>query len=137
MGEVREQITLMNGGDVISAGRGYLPEQEVRQMTAEVLVDTGSMRLVMDDETCKRLGLGIVKESMATLAGGVRQACKLTEPVMVRWKDRFSSLSAVVLPGKEEILLGVLPLEEMDLIVDPVHQRLTGAHGEEWAHYIR
>ena len=137
MGEVREQITLMNGGDVISAGRGYLPEQEVRQMTAEVLVDTGSMRLVMDDETCKRLGLGIVKESMATLAGGVRQACKLTEPVMVRWKDRFSSLSAVVLPGKEEILLGVLPLEEMDLIVDPVHQRLAGAHGEEWAHYIR
>ena len=80
MGEVREQITLMNGGDVISAGRGYLPEQEVRQMTAEVLVDTGSMRLVMDDETCKRLGLGIVKKSMATLAGGVRQTCKRDSP---------------------------------------------------------
>ena len=68
-------------------------------------MDTGSMRLVMDEEMCKRLGLGILKESMAALAGGVRQARKLTEPVMSRWKDRFSGLSAVVLPGKEAILL--------------------------------
>ena len=31
----------------------------------------------------------------------------------------------------------VLPLEEMDLIADPVHRRLTGAHSEEWVRYIR
>ena len=116
-GEVREQIILMNSGDVTNAKRGIIQEAGIRTITVEALVDTGAMRLVM----------GIVKESMAAL----------TEPVMIRWKDRFSSLSAVALPGKEAILLGVLPLEEMDLIVDPVYQRLTGVHGEEWAHYIR
>ena len=42
MGEVTETITLMNGGDIISAERGYMPEMEVRQMTVESLVDTGA-----------------------------------------------------------------------------------------------
>ena len=142
MGEVTETITLMNGGDIISAERGYMPEMEVRQMTVEALVDTGAMRLVIGEETCKRLGLGIMKESMATLAGGARQACKITEPVMIRWKDRFSSVHALVLPnresgGTEEILLGVIPLEDMDLRVNPIAGCLEGAHGEEWVHYVR
>jgi hypothetical protein len=34
-------------------------------------------------------------------------------------------------PGAEEVLLGAIPLEDLDLIVDPVRQELTGAHGEE------
>jgi hypothetical protein len=27
--------------------------------------------------------------------------------------------------------LGVIPLEDMDLVVDPVKQELAGAHGDE------
>jgi clan AA aspartic protease len=137
MGEVREKITLVNLKDTFRLNDGLIDTQQVRQMTVEALVDTGAMRLVMGEELCKHLGLGIVQESMATLAGGTRQACKLTEPVIIRWKDRFSSLSAVVLPGKEEILLGVLPLEDMDVRVNPVDARLEGVHGDEWVHYIR
>jgi hypothetical protein len=30
-----------------------------------------------------------------------------------------------VLPGADEILLGVIPLEEMDVIIDPVTQKLA------------
>jgi hypothetical protein len=36
-----------------------------------------------------------------------------------------------VLPGAEEVLLGAIPLEDMDLIVNPARQELTGAHGDE------
>jgi hypothetical protein len=35
------------------------------------------------------------------------------------------------------VLLGVYPLEEMDLMVDVVNQRLVGAHGDEWMRYVR
>jgi hypothetical protein len=36
-----------------------------------------------------------------------------------------------VLPGTDEVLLGAIPLEDMDLIVDPKNQKLVGAHGDE------
>jgi hypothetical protein len=42
----------------------------------------------------------------------------------------FASVNAVVMPeGKP--LLGVIPLEFMDLIVDPTRQELVGANGDE------
>jgi predicted aspartyl protease len=137
MGEVREQITLVNAGDLAEEGRMRRKETEVRRITVDAVVDTGTWKLVMGEKTCERLGLAIVKESMATLAGGTRQPCKITEPVTIRWKDRFTSSHAMVLPGKEEILLGVIPLEDMDLRVNPVSACLEGVHGEEWVNYVR
>jgi hypothetical protein len=37
----------------------------------------------------------------------------------------------LVVSGDGKILLGAIPLEDMDLMVDPVRQELTGAHGDE------
>jgi hypothetical protein len=39
-------------------------------------------------------------------------------------------MSAVVVKDASEFLLGVLPLEGMDLMVDTVNHRLIGAHGD-------
>jgi hypothetical protein len=50
--------------------------------------------------------------------------------VVVRWKDREAACEAVVLPGESEILLGVYPLEGMDLMVHPQCQEVVGAHGD-------
>jgi hypothetical protein len=36
-----------------------------------------------------------------------------------------------VVPDAEEVLLGAIPLEDMDLIVYPARQELIGAHGDE------
>jgi hypothetical protein len=36
-----------------------------------------------------------------------------------------------VIPGAEKALLGLIPLEAMDLIIDPKQQIVTGAHGNE------
>jgi hypothetical protein len=43
----------------------------------------------------------------------------------------------MVLPGQKEILLGVIPLEDMDLRVNPVECCLEGIHGDDWVHYVR
>jgi predicted aspartyl protease len=137
MGEVKEKITLRNVADLVRAGDKHITEQEIRQITIKAVVDTGTMSLVMGEETCKRLGLIIEKESAVFLAGGVKQSCKVTGPVEIRWKDRDTACKAIVLSGKEEILLGCIPLEDMDLIVNPVERCLAGAHGDEWIRYVR
>jgi hypothetical protein len=40
-------------------------------------------------------------------------------------------LPALVVEDATEILLGVLPLEGLDLMVDPVNQKLVGVHGDQ------
>ncbi|MDR2418410.1 MAG: hypothetical protein LBD79_05100 [Treponema sp.] len=54
----------------------------------------------------------------------------------IQWKDRSIILPAVVVPNTKEILLGALPLEAMDVMVDPVHEQLVGVHGDQPLHVI-
>ena len=131
MGEVYTKITIKNGADLVLARNGHITEQNIRSVTVTALVDTGAMTLVMGEKLRKELGLNIVGTRIATLAGGSKTYCSVTEPVQIFWKERSSSVQAWVLPGEEDVLLGVIPLEEMDLIVDPGKRELVGAHGDE------
>lgn len=131
MGMVYAEITLKNAGDVSIAERGLMREPDVRQTTLKAMVDTGSMTLVINEEVRQQLGLAVTGLRRATLANDVRETVKIVEPVEVHWKDRSMTCRPLVASGSGDILLGAIPLEDMDLMVDPVRQELTGAHGEE------
>jgi len=135
MGMVNTEITLKNIQDEIKANIGYLKPEEVRIATVTAVVDTGSMNLVITEELYQKLGLKTIEERTAHLANGQRVLCKKTDAVEIHWKDRYTILPTLVIPGAEKILLGVLPLEAMDLMVNPVTQEVVGAHGEEEEHY--
>ncbi|MDR3147170.1 MAG: aspartyl protease family protein [Treponema sp.] len=130
MGEVRTEITLVNIRDAGNAQSGFIPESEIRRLTVNAMVDAGAWTLVINEETREKLGLNVKKTGEATVAGGGKIPGGVTEPVMVCWKDRETPCQAVVLPGESEVLLGALPLEGMDLIVHPLRQEVTGAHGD-------
>ncbi|MDR1868959.1 MAG: retroviral-like aspartic protease family protein [Treponema sp.] len=129
MGNVFAELTLKNGGDLIRLNDGHISDKDVRSVTVNAVVDTGAVTLIINDDVCQKLGLAIEGTRTATLADGNKVNCKVTEPVRICWKDRDVSCQAVVIP-KGEILLGVIPLEFMDLIVDPVAEQLVGAHGD-------
>jgi clan AA aspartic protease len=131
MGTVYAELILKNAVDVGSAWRGYITEKEVHQVAVRALVDTGAGTLVIGDDICQKLGLSIKGLRGVTLAGGEHVVGKITEPVEIHWNERFSTFLALVLPGEHEVLLGAIPLEDMDLIVDPKRQELIGAHGDE------
>jgi len=130
MGNVFAEITVKNAFDVGCVHAGQMPENNVRTVTLTALVDTGATTLVINEDIFNQLGLSVVETRYINLAGGARMKCKITSPVDIHWKDRYASASAVVLPEGRP-LLGVIPLEFMDLIVDPVRQELVGANGDE------
>jgi clan AA aspartic protease len=136
MGFFKEEITLTNAGDLAKARAGFISESEVHSITIDAMPDTGAWTLVINDATRKKLGLDIVETSESTLADGKTDTYDITEGVTIRWKNRSTILPAVVVPDAKDILLGTLPLEAMDLIVDPVRQRLTGAHGDKPLHIL-
>jgi predicted aspartyl protease len=131
MGTVYAQITLKNAFDVGKVERGYIKPQEVRQTTVMAMVDTGAGTLVINEEVCAILGLRIEGLRRASFGNAAKQVCKVTEPVKIYWKDRLCNCSALVVSGADEVLLGAIPLEDMDLIVNPAKQELVGAHGDE------
>jgi clan AA aspartic protease len=116
---------------------GIIKEAEVRQVTVNAVVDTGAGPLVINEALRQQLGLRVLRSSTVTVAGNEKSACAIIEPVTIRWKDRETTCRALLLPNEKETLLGVIPLEDMDLLVNPVDRCLAGAHGNEWVRYVR
>jgi len=130
MGHVNVQITLKNAYDVGFHERGIITEPEIRQTTVKAMVDTGATYLVINRELLQKLGLNTAGERVVSFANSAETVCKMTEPVEIHWEDRFITMPALLVDDAHEILLGVYPLEGMDLMVDPVNLKLTGAHGD-------
>ena len=131
MGLVYAEITLKNVTDVMDVKRGHIREDEVRSVVVNALVDTGAWTLVISEEISRKLGLDAESMRQSTLADGTKQIYKQMEPVRIYCENRESTLSPVMIPGADEVLLGAIPLEEMDLIVDPKNGKLIGRHGDE------
>jgi len=130
MGHVNTQVTLKNIKDIYKAEQGIIQETEIRKATVDVMVDTGSTMLVINEQLFDQLGLGVTGERQISLANDATETCKLTDALEINWEDRSFIMPALVVKDASEFLLGVLPLEGMDLMVDTVNQRLVGAHGD-------
>jgi clan AA aspartic protease len=131
MGTVYSEIVLKNSGDVSNVQRGLIQEQQVRAAVVTALVDTGAGTLVINEEVRQKLGLAIEGSRQATLADGASSTYQVTEPVKIYWENRNTTCPAILLPNADSVLLGAIPLEDMDLIVDPQRHQLIGAHGNE------
>jgi clan AA aspartic protease len=131
MGMTRTEITLKNVRDDAYAQGWYIKEEEIGTANVTAVVDTGSMSLVITEEVREKLGLGVKEERIVKTANGQRVTCHVTEAVEILWKNRNMTLPALVVPGAEDVLLGAIPLEGMDLMVNPVTQELVGIHGDK------
>ncbi|OLE51586.1 MAG: hypothetical protein AUG51_22530 [Acidobacteria bacterium 13_1_20CM_3_53_8] len=121
---VYADLELINGGDLALYRCGYIKEDEIKRMTVNVLVDSGALMLTINEEIKSQLGLQKVDERSAQLADGTVLNLDVVGPVEVRFANRRSSVDAMVLPGDAEPLLGSIPMEDMDMLVDPNQQRL-------------
>jgi clan AA aspartic protease len=118
------------------AEHGYIKESEIRTLKVDAMPDTGAWTMVINEEVRQKLGLTIIETARSSLANGQSDIYDITEGIEIRWKNRKTVLPAVVVPNAKYILLGALPLEAMDLMVDPVHQKLVGVHGDEALHVL-
>ncbi len=119
---IRTQLELVNGGDLELARRGKLPVQDVRKMNVTALVDSGAMMLAINESICQQLGLFKVDERLAELADGSVRPYDVVGPIEVRIPHRRCNVDAMVLPGDSEVLLGAIPMEDMDLVIEPKSQ---------------
>jgi clan AA aspartic protease len=125
MGHVYANILLQNSTDAGMMERGLIPDDKVRKMEVKALVDSGAMTLTINETIASRLDLEVKDQAKVSLADGTICGCDLVGPVDIRFQNRITSCLALVLPGADEVLLGVIPLEGMDVIIDPTSQQLV------------
>ena len=137
MSLVRTEITLKNADDEAIATAGIVEGYKIRQMTLNALVDTGAWTLVINEDVRQKLGLRIKGTDSGTLADGRSGIYNVAGPLEVLWKNRRTTCDALVLPNGDDVLLGAIPLEALDLIVHPRTEEVVGAHGDEPLHSIK
>jgi predicted aspartyl protease len=133
MGKVLVTAKIENLSDVYDVEKGVLAADQVRQVeVTDALVDTGASGLGMPSRLIAQLGLRPVRKRRARTSAGVIDvqmygATRLT----IQGRDCFCDVTE--LPDECPVLIGQLPLEMLDFVVDPVNQRLIGnpAHGGE------
>ncbi|MCC6290066.1 hypothetical protein DC498_10395 [Terrimonas sp.] len=124
MGLVYAEIELINGDDLAMVRRKLMDEDDVKRMTVSALVDTGSIMLCINENIQEQLQLPVVETRKAQMANGAIVEYEVVAPVELRFKNRRTSCQAIVLPGNAEVLLGAIPLEDMDVLIHPQRQEL-------------
>ncbi|MFM8742914.1 MAG: hypothetical protein ACKODM_06255, partial [Cytophagales bacterium] len=77
-----------------------------------------------NEEISLQLGLRVADKKLAVLADGATIQLPVVGPVEIRFANRKTNVMAMVLPGNSEVLLGAIPMEDMDVIIDPLKQEL-------------
>jgi hypothetical protein len=132
-----EEITLTNAGDISAARNGLIPDTKIRSVTLAAMPDTAAWTMVINETTRQLLGLTVEGSIGATLADGSTATYNQTEAIKIQCQNRSTTQQALLVPDADDILLGALPLEAMDLMVDPVNERLVGVHGEQPLHILK
>ena len=124
VGKVLAALTVTNRADQITSLRGLIPEGEIRSIALEnVLVDTGATTLCLPSEIIEKLGLELLKEVDVATVSGISKA-RIFQDAKVSLCGREGTFECLELPGGQNPLLGVIPLEMRSLEPDLQNQTL-------------
>ena len=104
---------LVSGKVVLKNPR--LPEMEAVEVDA--LADSGAVHLCIPERVRIQLKLETIDSKEVTLADGKRIVAPYVGPIEVRFKNRVGFAGALVMG--DQVLLGTIPVEDMDLVIVP------------------
>jgi clan AA aspartic protease len=124
MGLVHAEIELINADDLALVRRNKRDKDEVKHMVVNMLVDTGSYMMSINETIQEQLQLPFIEKRKAVLANGSIEEYDVVGPIIVKFKNRIATCNAFVLKGDNEPLFGAIPMEEMDVLIHPLRQEL-------------
>jgi len=119
MGRVMPTVKLSNLFDIQKAEEGFIASSEVRRLEVEALVETGATALVLTEEIAAALGLVDRGTRKVRYADGRIGDARVVAGVVLEIVGREMTGEALVPPGAHRVLIGQIPLEALDLVVDP------------------
>ena len=112
MGLINAEIELSNPRD-----------GEIRPVKVTALVDTGALHLCVPEHIALQLELQELYKREVRTADGKSHLVPYMGPVAIRFDNRGCFTGALVFG--DEVLLGAVPMEDMDVLVSPATQSLV------------
>lgn len=133
MGRVTTEITVESLKDLYAVEQGLISADKVRRLVIpDAVVDTGATFLSLPTRMINQLGLTKSTTKRVMTTKGPTEAT-VYGAVRLTIQDRTCTLDVMEVPDPVPALVGQLPLEHLDFVVDPVRQKIIGnpAHGGE------
>ena len=125
-GKVTVRARIENLEDLYEAAKGALPVQKARAVEVDdALVDTGATMLSLPRRLIEQLGLRRHRTRTARTASGTF-SFGIYDPVRLTVQERDCVVEVAEVPEGCPALIGQVPLELLDFVVDPVGQKLVG-----------
>ena len=131
MGKVVVKIKVTSLKDSILKAAGAR-KANPRSARVDALVDTGATRLYLKTSVIRALGLAKV-DSVASQTTNGPTLRAVYEPVRLEVQGRHGDFNVVDVGEDVPNLVGQIPLEYLDFVVDPKNQKLipNPAHGDK------
>jgi predicted aspartyl protease len=133
MGKVLVTARIENLTELYNAKQGLLKPEQVRAVeVTNALVDTAASTLSLPKRFVAQLGLLPVRSRQARTSAGIT-TLQVFGAVRLTVQGRNWSGDVIEVPDDCPVLIGQMPLEGLDFVVDPMGQRLIGnpEHGGE------
>lgn len=98
-------------------------QPQLHPMTVEALVDSGAVHLCVPSHVQIQLQLETVDQKEVTLADGSQHLIPYVGPIKIQFENRIGFTGALVMG--DQVLLGAIPMEDMDLVVIPSERKLA------------
>jgi len=95
---------------------------QLKPVEVKCLADTGALMMSITETITIQLQLDELEKRTVTIADGSIRQVPFVGPIRIDFENRFCFTGAFVLGN--ESLLGAVPMEEMDLIVNPSKQKV-------------
>jgi clan AA aspartic protease len=96
---------------------------ELRPVEVQALVDTGAITLCVPEHVRIQLDLQELERREVTTASGRKEVVPYVGPVKITCLGRSCYAGALVLGDR--VLLGAVPMEDMDLVISPTKREIT------------
>jgi predicted aspartyl protease len=126
MGKVVVPARIENLQDIHLADSGALSAEQMRAVdVADALVDTGATLLSVPRRLVQQLGLKRTRTRTARTAAGAVEF-GIYQPVRLTVQGRDCVVEVAEIPDQCPVLIGQVPLELLDFVVDTAGQKLIG-----------
>lgn len=126
MGKNVVAATIENIHDLMAAEEGSRTPESVRRIqVVDALVDTAARMLSLPLSQIKALGLRRFDTREALTSSG-RKSFDLYSAVRLTIEGRQCVLDVAALPDECPVVIGYIPLEQLDFVVDPIQQKVVG-----------
>jgi|ERR1035438_2035774 clan AA aspartic protease len=125
MGEIFAEIELINVGDMEMERRHLMDKADVKHIRVNMLVDSGAYMLTINESIQEVLQLPFKEKRKVRMGDESIVELDVVGPVEVRFANRSATCNAFVIKGDGEPLLGLIPMEEMDVVILVQRQQLV------------